>query len=115
MLLAKYQMLAGNFTEAKQVLKNFQPRDEVEKNQAMELYAKINWLNGQPAKALVYLLDSFAVIKINSKDDAVDFDINVNKNKLVQYRLYSIARLYALLKNKEQAFVYLKRGTRCRF
>ena len=110
LLLAQYKMLAGNFTEGKQVLENFKPRDAVEKNQAMELYARINWLNGQPAKALAYLLDSFSVIKIDPKDDAADPNINSNKQIRINFRLYSIARIYVLLKNNDKALMALKQA-----
>ncbi len=110
LLLAEYKMLGNNFREATETLKIFMPQSDAEKFEVMALHAKINWLNGHPATALAYLLDSFPVIKVNTKEDNVDFNINADKQKMIVFRLYSIARMYALLKNNDKAFMYLKQS-----
>ena len=110
LLLAEYKMLGNNFREATETLKIYVPQSNAEKCEVMALYAKNSWLNGDPATALTYLLDSFPIIKIDTKDDNIDYNINADKQKMIVFRLYSIARMYSMLKNNDTAFVYLKQS-----
>lgn len=99
--LAMYHMLSGKLVEAKSTLKSYHADTDAEKYQTMSLYAKINWLMGQPKIALAYLQDSLPVNKINEKDDD---ETKANIKSQQDFRLYSMARMYALLKNNEKAF-----------
>ncbi|MEO5892425.1 MAG: hypothetical protein ABIQ31_19405 [Ferruginibacter sp.] len=109
-LLAEYQIKTGKFDEAKALLKKFQPRNDPEKDKRMSLYAKMYLLSGQPGMALPYLVDSLPVMKIEEEDDLVDFDININKKNANDFRLYSIARIYAQENANDKALAALKQA-----
>ncbi|MEO6133583.1 MAG: hypothetical protein ABIP35_00435 [Ginsengibacter sp.] len=104
--LADWQFLSGKNTEAATLLQKIKPIDGDEKRQLLLLKARTNSLQGKAKIALNYLKDSLSLHKINDTDG---YEINEAKEFQNRTQLYSIARLYSILKKDELAFATLKK------
>lgn len=106
--LTDWLLLAGQNEQAANLLQQINPVDKEEKRNLMILKARTNLLQGNAKNALNYWLDSIQEIELikNYSDD----DLKVKKELQNKIRLYSIARLYAVLNKKELAFEMLKQS-----
>jgi tetratricopeptide (TPR) repeat protein len=99
-------MLSNKYQKVANALKKFKPIDDIEKCEVTTLYATNFWLQGKTEQALQHLL-SFPVLKINKEflSDEDEF-----KNEATVDNLYSIARMYALLKQYPKAISFLTKA-----
>jgi tetratricopeptide (TPR) repeat protein len=99
-------MLSNKYQKVANALKKFKPIDDIEKCEVTTLYATNFWLQGKTEQALQRLL-SFPVLKINKEflSDEDEF-----KNEATIDNLYSIARMYVLLKQYPKAISFLTKA-----
>jgi predicted Zn-dependent protease len=102
--LANFQILSGQALNSVSVIKNYKPTDNYQRDSLMNLFARKYWLNNQPKKALIYLKDSLqekAIIKSESWRQVY------HENDEAFFRLYSIARMYGMMKEYKKAITVL--------
>ncbi len=102
--LANYQILSGQKTKAEIVIKNVKFIDIFQKDSLMNFYARKNWLNNKPQKALKYLKDSLQQIAIIKRDSWRPI---FHENDQAFFRLYAIARMYGMMKKYKKAKIIL--------
>ncbi len=106
--LAKYQLLSHQYKQALSLLNNYKPRNDSETFEFMSLQAQLYWLTGKPQKALQYLQDSFPPAIINDWED--DTETIRKKEQQQDFRYYTTARIYAMMKDKDNAFRALQQA-----
>lgn len=104
--LINYDVLSNKYQKVESTLKKFNAVDDIEKCKVTTLYATNSWLKGNTKEALQHLL-SFPILKIDKEFLFADEKF---KNDATFSNLYSMARMYALLKKPEMAFSFLKKA-----
>ncbi len=104
--LINFDVLSNKYQKVESTLKNFNAVDDIEKCKVTTLYATNSWLKGNTKEALQHLL-SFPKLKIDKEFLFADEKF---KNDATFSNLYSMARMYALLKKPEMAFSFLKKA-----
>ena len=103
--LADWNMLSGNKAEGEKILNNFKADHGDQKRLLLMLDARRSLLAGNTKNALKIFLDPATKVTKNKTDN---YQTEADKTAQISQRLYSIARLYALLKKDDLAFGTLK-------
>jgi tetratricopeptide (TPR) repeat protein len=98
--LADYQALSGAFQQADVVLRGFRPLNQAERQEYFSVMARMQWLKGNPSRALAYLRDSLKAAIPTDQDDET---VLMEKRDLNDFRSYSMARMYMMLRNESAA------------
>jgi Tfp pilus assembly protein PilF len=117
LILSKYHILSNSFAQADSLLKAYKPGSVLDMADQARQKITLYWLENKQEKALKYALDSFPKVQLVADSELVGYDtrgafyrlyrVSVN-NQLKYFQLYSVARLYAKLKQDDRAFVALK-------
>ena len=102
--LAEWKWLSGEYKNASTISNNLNPVGEKQKRSLLILNARMDMLSGNTKNALRILLDSAAMSTVNEKKTYQEVTDQQRQNI---NRLYSIARLYAILQKDTLALKYL--------
>ena len=105
--LAEWKWLSGENKQATALIKNFNAANKNEERLELLLRARMSMLSGDTKNALRIYSDTSTISLKNPEDNEQAVKDKETQNNS---RLYSIARLYAILKNDDFAFINLKKA-----
>lgn len=103
--LASYQMAERSYEQSLEALSKYKAANRGQQDSVFAFKARLNIMQGNPEKALYYVKDSMKAVPVNEWMGDDEYRRSMNQN---YFRLYAIARCYALMHQNQKAMTSLK-------